>query len=121
MNYGIDDEFLLTGDTLSVESVGRTELQFGEAEAAHGAALLNDTLHEKILDLPDHTTVLPGHVSVSSDGRYEHGVAGQPDYGPIGILSEKTSTCCDSIERRSSIGAPSTSPRSRRTTRTLSR
>jgi len=33
MNYLVDGELLLTGDTLFVDSVGRTELQFGEDDA----------------------------------------------------------------------------------------
>jgi glyoxylase-like metal-dependent hydrolase (beta-lactamase superfamily II)/rhodanese-related sulfurtransferase len=77
VNYRVGDEALLTGDTLFVESVGRTELQFGDEDAATGAELLYDTLHERLLDLPDATRVLPGHVSVSADGEY--GVAGPGD------------------------------------------
>jgi glyoxylase-like metal-dependent hydrolase (beta-lactamase superfamily II)/rhodanese-related sulfurtransferase len=84
-NYLVDEKFLLTGDTLFVESVGRTELQFGDVDeqsssarqtgsgdtdAASGAELLYDTLHEKILTLPDETRILPGHVSVAADGTY---------------------------------------------------
>ncbi|WP_435152489.1 MBL fold metallo-hydrolase [Haladaptatus sp. DFWS20] len=78
MNYRIDGEYLLTGDTLFVDSVGRTELPFGERDASTGAALLYDTLHGTILDLPDDTRILPGHVSVTSDGRYEGGESGEP-------------------------------------------
>ncbi|UTF55225.1 MBL fold metallo-hydrolase [Natronosalvus rutilus] len=71
MNYRVDDEAVLTGDTLFVESVGRTELQFGDEDAADGAEMLYDSLHETLLELPEDTRVLPGHVSVSADGRYE--------------------------------------------------
>lgn len=77
LSYLVDGEFLLSGDTLFVESVGRTELQFGDADAATGAGLLYETLHERLLALPDGVTVLPGHVSVSADGAY--GVAGPGD------------------------------------------
>jgi len=42
MNYLVDGELLLTGDTLFVDSVGRTELQFGEDDASRGAELLYD-------------------------------------------------------------------------------
>jgi len=72
MNYLVDGELLLTGDTLFVDSVGRTELQFGEDDASRGAELLYDSLHETILNLPDDTTILPGHLTVTSDGRYEN-------------------------------------------------
>jgi len=43
MNYLVDGELLLTGDTLFVDSVGRTELQFGEDDASRGAELLYDS------------------------------------------------------------------------------
>jgi len=88
MNYLVDGELLLTGDTLFVDSVGRTELQFGEDDASHGAELLYDSLHETILDLPDDTTILPGHLTVTSDGRYEHGSPGDPLEARLGDLRE---------------------------------
>ncbi|AQL44794.1 rhodanese (plasmid) [Halorientalis sp. IM1011] len=86
MNYLVDGELLLTGDTLFVDSVGRTELQFGEDDASRGAELLYDSLHETILDLPDATTVLPGHLTVTSDGRYENGSPGKPLEARLGDL-----------------------------------
>ncbi|USZ70100.1 MBL fold metallo-hydrolase (plasmid) [Halorussus salilacus] len=89
MNYLLDGELLLTGDTLFVDSVGRTELQFGEDDASRGAELLHDSLHETILDLPDDTTILPGHLTVTSDGRYENGSPGEPLDARLGNLREK--------------------------------
>ena len=89
MNYLVDGEFLLTGDTLFVDSVGRTELQFGEDDASRGAELLYDSLHETILDLPDDTTILPGHLTVTSDGRYENGSPGEPLEAQLGDLREE--------------------------------
>lgn len=89
MNYLVDGELLLTGDTLFVDSVGRTELQFGEGDAARGAELLYDSLHETILDLPDDTRVLPGHLTVTSDGRYENGSAREPLTARLGDLREE--------------------------------
>ncbi|APW98412.1 rhodanese [Halobiforma lacisalsi AJ5] len=77
VNYLVEDELLLTGDTLFVESVGRTELQFGDEDAAHGAELLYESIHETILELPDETRILPGHVSVTKDNRYEVGSPGE--------------------------------------------
>ncbi|WP_336037244.1 MBL fold metallo-hydrolase [Halobacterium yunchengense] len=88
LSYLVDGELLLTGDTLFVDSVGRTELQFGEADAARGAELLYDSLHDTILELPDDTTVLPGHVAVTTDGRYEHGSPGTPLTARLGDLRE---------------------------------
>ncbi|MFC7154926.1 rhodanese-like domain-containing protein [Halomarina halobia] len=89
VNYLVDDELLLTGDTLFVDSVGRTELQFGEEDAARGAELLYDSLHGTILELPDDTRVLPGHLAVTSDGRYENGSPGDPLTARLGDLREE--------------------------------
>ncbi|MGM0399394.1 MAG: MBL fold metallo-hydrolase [Halobacteriota archaeon] len=88
MAYLVDGELLLTGDTLFVDSVGRTELQFGEGQAAHGAKMLFETLHETILELPADTTVLPGHLSVTNDGRYEHGSPGEAVTARLGDLHD---------------------------------
>jgi len=101
MNYLVDGELLLTGDTLFVDSVGRTELQFGEDDASRGAELLYDSLHETILNLPDDTTILPGHLTVTSDGRYENGSPGEPSKLGSGI-SATNSTSSGSTARRSS-------------------
>jgi len=89
MNYLVDGELLLTGDTLFVDSVGRTELQFGDDDASRGAELLYDSLHETILDLPDDTTILPGHLTVTSDGRYENGSPGEPLEAQLGDLRKE--------------------------------
>ncbi len=88
VNYLVDGEALLTGDTLFVESVGRTELQFGDEDAATGAELLYESLHETILDLPDDVRILPGHVSVATNGRYEVGSPGDPIAARLGDLRE---------------------------------
>jgi glyoxylase-like metal-dependent hydrolase (beta-lactamase superfamily II)/rhodanese-related sulfurtransferase len=89
VNYLVDGELLLTGDTLFVDSVGRTELQFGTADAAHGAKLLYDSLHETVLELPDDTLVLPGHLAVTNDGHYEGGSPGEPVAARLGDLRER--------------------------------
>jgi glyoxylase-like metal-dependent hydrolase (beta-lactamase superfamily II)/rhodanese-related sulfurtransferase len=89
MNYLVDGELLLTGDTLFVDSVGRTELQFGEDDASRGAELLYDSLHETILELPDETAILPGHLTVTSDGRYENGTPGEPLQSRLGELRDE--------------------------------
>ncbi|AEN07162.1 MBL fold metallo-hydrolase [Halolamina sp.] len=89
MNYLVDGTFLLTGDTLFVDSVGRTELQFGEDDASYGAELLYDSIHETILNLPDDTTILPGHLTVTSDGRYENGSPGELLAARLGDLRDE--------------------------------
>jgi len=89
VNYLVDGEALLTGDTLFVESVGRTELQFGEDDAERGAELLYESLHETVLPLPDETLILPGHVSVTADGRYEVGTPGEAISAQLGRLRDE--------------------------------
>jgi glyoxylase-like metal-dependent hydrolase (beta-lactamase superfamily II) len=78
VNYRVGDEAVLTGDALFVDAVGRTELEFGEEDAARGAEMEYETLHDTLMTLPDDVTVLPGHVTVTSDGRFENGAPGQP-------------------------------------------
>lgn len=56
-------EAILTADTVFVDGVGRTELQFGEGEAASGAQQLYQSIQRSILTLPDPISVLPGHFS----------------------------------------------------------
>ncbi|MEF8843748.1 MAG: rhodanese-like domain-containing protein [Haloarculaceae archaeon] len=68
VSYLVDDEAVLTGDTLFVDSVGRTELQFGNSDADAGARLLYESLHRTLLAEPDSVTVLPGHFSIGADG-----------------------------------------------------
>jgi glyoxylase-like metal-dependent hydrolase (beta-lactamase superfamily II)/rhodanese-related sulfurtransferase len=89
MNYRVGDEAVLTGDALFVDSVGRTELEFGEAEASKGAKMEYETLHEKLVALPDDVTVLPGHVTVNSDGTYENASPGEPVAASIGEVRDR--------------------------------
>lgn len=70
ISYLVDGDAVLTGDTVFVDGIGRTELQFGDAEAEGGAELLYDSLHGTLLALPDTVTVLPGHFHVSEHGEY---------------------------------------------------
>lgn len=62
---GPEPWFLLTGHTLMVGDVGRTELA-GDLEA--GAGQLHDSL-QRLLALPDHLAVFPGAFSGSVCGR----------------------------------------------------
>ena len=66
-SYLVGSSALLTGDTVFVDGVGRTELQFGDDDAATGAELLYDSLHGTVLAEPDPITVLPGHFTVPDD------------------------------------------------------
>jgi glyoxylase-like metal-dependent hydrolase (beta-lactamase superfamily II) len=68
--YVLKGEAVLTGDTLFVESVGRPDLERGDSGAAAGAALLHQSLHEKVLALADDVWVLPAHDSrpIAFDG-----------------------------------------------------
>jgi hydroxyacylglutathione hydrolase len=57
--------FVLTGDTLFVGAVGRPDLLGHEAEMA---AQLHDTLHRKLLSLPDEIEIYPAHQAGSACG-----------------------------------------------------
>jgi hydroxyacylglutathione hydrolase len=61
---------LLTGDTLFIGDVGRPDLAGGRGFTPEQmASLLYDSLHEKILTLPDDVEVWPAHGAGSSCGR----------------------------------------------------
>ncbi|MFP8952746.1 MBL fold metallo-hydrolase [Natrialbaceae archaeon A-arb3/5] len=80
----VDDQALLTADTLHVNSTGRTELEFSEDEGEEGARMLYETLHRTILSQPEGVIVLPGHVTVTADGEFEHGTPGKPVSTTVG-------------------------------------
>ncbi len=64
--------FVVTGDTLFVGAVGRPDLMGREAEMA---AQLHETLHAKLLSLPDEIEIFPGHQAGSACGV---GLSGKP-------------------------------------------
>ncbi len=64
--------FVVTGDTLFVGAVGRPDLAGREAEMA---AQLYETLHVKLLSLPDEIEIFPGHQAGSVCGA---GLSGKP-------------------------------------------
>jgi glyoxylase-like metal-dependent hydrolase (beta-lactamase superfamily II) len=72
LRRGPDPWFVLTGDTLFVGAVGRPDLP---GRARENAAELYDSLHEKLLTLPDALEVYPGHFSGSVCGA---GMSGKP-------------------------------------------
>jgi hydroxyacylglutathione hydrolase len=59
----LGDGFLLSGDTLFFEGVGRTDLPGGNQ------AQLERSIREKIMTLPDDTVVLPGHGPLTTVGQ----------------------------------------------------
>ncbi len=83
------DEAVLTGDSLFLDSVGRTELEFGEEGAENGARMQYETLHGTLLALPDDLTVLPGHVTVHDDGTYETASPGELVGAALGDVRDR--------------------------------
>ncbi len=55
-------KLLIAGDTLFAGSIGRTDLPGGDFEQIIGS------IHERILTLPDETSVLPGHGPATTIG-----------------------------------------------------
>ena len=53
--FAVEDTYLISGDVLFAGSIGRTDLPTGSAQD------MKKTLRERILTLPDHLNVLPGH------------------------------------------------------------
>lgn len=68
----IDGRALVGGDSLFADSVARPDLEAGDEGASEAALTLYDTLHERILSLPDETLLLPCHYP---GGRREAAVA----------------------------------------------
>lgn len=64
--------FVITGDTLFVGAVGRPDLAGQEREMA---GVLYDSLHAKLLGLPDDLEIFPGHQAGSVCGA---GLSGKP-------------------------------------------
>ncbi|MDR3351052.1 MAG: MBL fold metallo-hydrolase [Prevotellaceae bacterium] len=60
--YAEDDRFVLSGDTLFQESIGRTDLPGGNYEQ------LIDSIRNKLMTLPDDVKVFPGHGPATSIG-----------------------------------------------------
>ena len=62
-------EALFTGDTLFVGDVGRPDLSSGNLSRDELASMLYDSLHSKILPLPDDLVIYPAHGPGSSCGK----------------------------------------------------
>jgi glyoxylase-like metal-dependent hydrolase (beta-lactamase superfamily II) len=69
---GPEPWFLLTGDTLFVGAVGRPDIPGNERD---NAGQLYDSLHTKILPLPDEIEIYPAHFLGSACGS---GMSGKP-------------------------------------------
>lgn len=72
LRRGSDPWFVLTGDTLFVGAVGRPDLP---GHARENAAALYESIHRKLLTLPDDLEVYPGHFAGSVCGA---GMSGKP-------------------------------------------
>ena len=72
LRRGPDPWFVLTGDTLFVGAVGRPDLP---GRARENAAELYESIHAKLLTLPDELEVYPAHFSGSVCGA---GMSGKP-------------------------------------------
>ncbi|MFP4201907.1 MAG: MBL fold metallo-hydrolase [Candidatus Acetothermia bacterium] len=81
----INGEALISGDSLFVDSIGRTELEF-EEEAEKGATLQYRSLLRKVLVLPDSIKILPGHFDVSNVESGRGVKPGTPIFSTIGFL-----------------------------------
>lgn len=60
--YNEEQEFVIAGDVLFFESIGRTDLPYGDYEQLMGG------IKEKLLVLDDHVKVFPGHGPSTSIG-----------------------------------------------------
>ncbi len=60
---------IFTGDTLFVGDVGRPDLSSGNLDKNELASLLYDSLHQRILTLPDEVLLYPAHGPGSSCGK----------------------------------------------------
>ena len=58
LSFVVDDKYVFTGDILFVESIGRPDLR---DKAEEFTEELYNTLHEKLLKLPNKTLVFPTH------------------------------------------------------------
>jgi hydroxyacylglutathione hydrolase len=72
LRRGAEPWFVLTGDTMFVGAVGRPDLP---GHARENAAQIYDSIHSKLLSLPDGLEVFPAHFSGSVCGA---GLSGKP-------------------------------------------
>ncbi|WP_435064821.1 MBL fold metallo-hydrolase [Halobaculum sp. EA56] len=80
-------DVLFTGDALFLRSVGRPDLESGDDAALDLAGRAYETLHERILALPDDTLVAPGHVADLADARGDAYAAALSALRDLDVLS----------------------------------
>jgi glyoxylase-like metal-dependent hydrolase (beta-lactamase superfamily II) len=70
VSYYVDGKVLFSGDTVFADSIGRPDLEKGDAGAVTGAEMLYASLHDRVLPLPQDVTICPGHTAgaVGFDG-----------------------------------------------------
>jgi len=68
--YLVNEEALLTGDTVFTDSVGRPDLEKGDAGAVEGAHMLYKSLHGPLAKVGDEVMVYPAHTGagIAFDG-----------------------------------------------------
>jgi glyoxylase-like metal-dependent hydrolase (beta-lactamase superfamily II)/rhodanese-related sulfurtransferase len=91
---------LFSGDTLFVGDVGRPDLSSGNLSKTELAGMLYDSLHEKILTLPDDVLVYPAHGAGSSCGKN----LGPSTYSSIGV-EKKTNYALQAPSKEAFIDA----------------
>ena len=77
--YLVERELLFTGDSLFVDSVGRPDLEKGDAGAEKGARQLYDSLRERLLGRLEDVRYFPAHYgkSIGFDGKPIESTLGQ--------------------------------------------
>jgi hydroxyacylglutathione hydrolase len=99
LRRGPEPWFLITGDTLFVGAVGRPDLAGQERSMANA---LYDSLHVKLLGLPDAVEIFPGHQAGSACGA---GLSAKPS-STLGF--EKRWNTVLSLDREAFIAAATT-------------
>jgi glyoxylase-like metal-dependent hydrolase (beta-lactamase superfamily II) len=114
VSYLLDNAALFTGDTLFLGGVGRPDLEAASGESAERTRLLHRSL-ARILELPEHTLILPGHVDrpVPFDGRPIASTLGRVRQDVEALtrwFSDTTDTAADGFARWVLSRLPATPP-----------